>query len=487
MRPVPMITLLGVCSSGLLAGSGSGIFVDTQGDATIRRTDIGNDAPLPVGYEPIDLLELRLEGWEPFSPESDPYTGTTTSNDADIVRVQVKFDGLVCPPGPLALDGSSYDPYQYGDRPFFGYVEIDIDDQKNTGGEMMPLAKNRYLANVARFGASPLGSFSERIARTSDDIDSNFFTLPQIERTGGEFALAMCGCFTPSIVAQDGDMDSVFDAGETWVISGRFFERFNAFQPESALFGGSDFGLFDPVVDLRFEHDTGSDTTTVTLVFPITNAGASQLHGGSTQSLDLSLVNHTSIEEALDDLIAGASFASGALGELVDNWENRDVDDYRRPRDWNAHAIVGTAPTIKDPAALFVWTDIGFGEVIGDLNDDDLTDGLDSQIILDTIATEDGGPTDADGILNRQVSIMNFGPNFDLRDSNGDGLIADDDVLVSVCAADLNGDGALNFFDVSVFLSAYNAMDLLADFNGDGMFNFFDVSAFLSAYNAGCP
>ena len=55
------------------------------------------------------------------------------------------------------------------------------------------------------------------------------------------------------------------------------------------------------------------------------------------------------------------------------------------------------------------------------------------------------------------------------------------------CPADLNGDGVLNFFDVSAFLSAFNAMNPIADFDGNGLFNFFDVSAFLSAYNAGCP
>lgn len=57
----------------------------------------------------------------------------------------------------------------------------------------------------------------------------------------------------------------------------------------------------------------------------------------------------------------------------------------------------------------------------------------------------------------------------------------------SPCDADLNGDGVLNFFDVSAFLNAYNSMNPIADFTGDGAFNFFDVSAFLSAYNAGCP
>lgn len=59
--------------------------------------------------------------------------------------------------------------------------------------------------------------------------------------------------------------------------------------------------------------------------------------------------------------------------------------------------------------------------------------------------------------------------------------------IAAPCPADLNGDGVLNFFDVSAFLNGYNAMDPIADFTGDGVFNFFDVSAFLNAYNAGCP
>ncbi len=57
----------------------------------------------------------------------------------------------------------------------------------------------------------------------------------------------------------------------------------------------------------------------------------------------------------------------------------------------------------------------------------------------------------------------------------------------SSCPADLTGDGNLDFFDVSAFLSAYNSMDPSADFTGDGVYDFFDVSAFLGAYNAGCP
>ncbi len=57
----------------------------------------------------------------------------------------------------------------------------------------------------------------------------------------------------------------------------------------------------------------------------------------------------------------------------------------------------------------------------------------------------------------------------------------------AACLADFTGDGVLNFFDVSAFLSAFSASDPAADLNGDSMHNFFDVSDFLSAFAAGCP
>ncbi len=55
------------------------------------------------------------------------------------------------------------------------------------------------------------------------------------------------------------------------------------------------------------------------------------------------------------------------------------------------------------------------------------------------------------------------------------------------CPADLNGDGSLNFFDVSAFIIAFSGMQPAGDFNGDGQYNFFDVSAFIIAFSAGCP
>ena len=65
--------------------------------------------------------------------------------------------------------------------------------------------------------------------------------------------------------------------------------------------------------------------------------------------------------------------------------------------------------------------------------------------------------------------------------------IFDASSCVASCPADLNGDGYLDFFDISAFLAAFSSQDPIADFTNDSIWDFFDVSAFLSAFNAGCP
>ncbi len=47
--------------------------------------------------------------------------------------------------------------------------------------------------------------------------------------------------------------------------------------------------------------------------------------------------------------------------------------------------------------------------------------------------------------------------------------------------------GTLNFFDISAFLTAFDAGDSAADINNDGVFNFFDISDYLTIFSAGCP
>ena len=57
----------------------------------------------------------------------------------------------------------------------------------------------------------------------------------------------------------------------------------------------------------------------------------------------------------------------------------------------------------------------------------------------------------------------------------------------SGCQADINGDGSLDFFDVSAFLQAFIAGDPIADITHDSIFDFHDISVFLGLYATGCP
>ncbi len=68
------------------------------------------------------------------------------------------------------------------------------------------------------------------------------------------------------------------------------------------------------------------------------------------------------------------------------------------------------------------------------------------------------------------------------------------DVAPPPCRPDLFPavpDGVLNFFDLSTFISLFNAQNPAADFfpvaAGDGLFNFFDISTYIAEFNAGCP
>ena len=56
------------------------------------------------------------------------------------------------------------------------------------------------------------------------------------------------------------------------------------------------------------------------------------------------------------------------------------------------------------------------------------------------------------------------------------------------CPVDINGDGFVNFFDIQLFITAFNAGDAsIADWNGDGLVNFFDIQLYITDFNAGCP
>jgi len=55
------------------------------------------------------------------------------------------------------------------------------------------------------------------------------------------------------------------------------------------------------------------------------------------------------------------------------------------------------------------------------------------------------------------------------------------------CPADFEGDGTLNFFDISKFINAYANNDQLADMTLDGQLDMNDLFEYIKVFNEGCP
>lgn len=487
MKQLVAISLLAVAALPARGTEWSALWLDPVGDADFRRTDIGNDGLLPP-VDPIDLISVELNSWSTPTPTTDPYTGWPVSH-GHLFRMRLEFDGLVSPPGPLGigLAGGTHDPFRFGPRPVYGFIDLDVDEDKSTGGELWSVAQNRFLANVARFGTTPRGSISERVAVWGRDINSNFNSEPQFERSGAEFAFVLCGCWEPTIVSQTGDADGEFDEGETWIIRGRFFERAISFASLSGFWGGSDFGQFDPLVNVRWRHDEAVDRTIVELVFPLDMQGAALLAGQPVEPEDSSLSNHTSFREALADLVDNAGFAGGHLRTLWREWESQNPSDLLAPGEWKVTALIGTTYASSQVDARYVWTDVGFDLTRGDVNGDGAADALDRTRVNAFIAQYDGSSWDCDGALDGRVTLCDFAGNFCLYDFNSDGVIDACDAGTLGHGADLNNDGLVNFFDVSIFLQAFSSQHPLADWNADGAFNFYDVSGYLQVFSTGCP
>ena len=412
-------------------------------------------------------------------------------NHADLFRLDLEFYGVVNPPGPASP--ADYNPFQFGPSPVYGYIELDVDRDQDTGGEFTSAAKTKYLANVGRFGRLPQGSIGDRVIKFGADIDTNFFTEPFFERSGADFLLAFCGCYPTTIVDEiSGNGDQTFDPGETWIVRGGFFQRAGGHQPACSSRGGAagqQTGLYVPWVTLRWSHSQITNKTTITLVYALTMDGAGQLAGQPPEQPNLNVDDQTSVCEALRDLILGAPFLAPQTAPwyLSHRWAGRHASDYLDPTKWDATALFGTAYEEPSDGYTFAWTDTGFGEVPLDLNGDGVASVVDRQVIRDAIDQLDGGPFDAEGsaVENGSVRLVHPGLNFHLADVDGDGLICRFD-LGAYCPADFNRDGVVNILDFIAFLNAYTTGDLRADFSGNGVLDPLDFPFFMNAVAVGC-
>ncbi|MCA9275849.1 MAG: hypothetical protein KDA29_07480 [Phycisphaerales bacterium] len=208
-----------------------------------------------------------------------------------------------------------------------------------------------------------------------------------------------------------------------------------------------------------------------------------------------------SIDFTYDPTLVGAPTDQGGDGFMDISIESAGDVFKITPGDFNDHAPTGITQF------RFVPGDLDFD---GDADADDLA-LFDAQLLeADFDATEDyidpdSGMPIADPnnpgmnfqsyvFQNRLANAYLSARSLDPSDGSDSPSAADRMVLAGLVgpvmcnAADYAEPlGELNFFDVSAFLSLYNAADSAADLNGDGSFNFFDVSLFLSAYSNGCP
>ena len=471
-------------------------WLDPVGDAVIRETDIGGPTTFNANALP-DIVSLSIVPWQATDPVNDPYTGQQVpAAGADLFRLDVVLAGLFNPPGLLF----PFQPAAFGPRPVFLDVEIDLDNNTDSGGEMQPIAVERYLGNVGRFGALPSGTLGARAATSSTDYDNFFSVGRQFERSGIDMTLALCGCGDIFAVTEIGDQNGVMDPGETFIVNGEFLERFRALNPYSGVFG-SFSGAYLVTVDVRYQHDIATNRTTVTLVYPLTQEGASLLTGEPLQPADSSVANHTSVQELMFSTIRDSSgccapiFNDPDVVALTIPWQNPNWTDpasvlaqanqFLDPAQWRATVLAGTAYTtpFTNP---YVWTDIGFGARFADLNADGVLTGADEAALAAIITALDGDPAhDADLTTNGIIVVPDPGPNFEIADLNGDGIVNSADVGVLILArTDLNSDGRINGADISFILSSFGpCTDCSADLNNDGVVNGADISNILSNWN----
>jgi hypothetical protein len=207
---------------------------------------------------------------------------------------------------------------------------------------------------------------------------------------------------------------------------------------------------------------------------------------------------------AFDTLPGGEliTHVSVSFGDIADN-------DGKVGSDALTIAILNDPNNDHDPSDAQVlsltqgtWRDTGFGEFISyPITPTEVSNIFFVAIMMDVI--EGANPASADPnspsagtrswlFYNPEPNLDNLGKSpFKLRLSESPFpsafMIRAHATVAIDCIVDYNNDGELNFFDVSVFLSAFNLSDPLADINGDGKYNFFDVSAFLTLYSNGCP
>lgn len=110
-------------------------------------------------------------------------------------------------------------------------------------------------------------------------------------------------------------------------------------------------------------------------------------------------------------------------------------------------------------------------------------------VSIDSSAGAGGNPSAATATLTLTSVSPTDAASYDCIVANACGSVTSDEATLTVCAADFNCDGFLDFFDYDAFVDCFETEVCgagSADFNGDGFVDFFDYDEFVLAFEAGC-
>jgi len=411
---------------------------DPIGDVAVRRTDPGADGRLDlIAHWLPDIHSYTLGQWQPYMPQASRFDGVW-DDEGEFFRLDVRFEGLANPPGTMGRNGYPWEPFKYGPSPVFGFIELNVDASFGTGGEL-EFPEYRYLGNVARWGGQPsVGGFVGRVASDDSAFDGDMATTPYVDRSGEEFHLSLIGqgkVDHDEIIRSD-HTDWWFGPGETWIVPGWLLHRSHAYEPFSYA-GPFASGDYEVYVKLRFRHNIPSNVTTMTLVYPLTNVGSMQMRGDAQiEDLDTDPTNQNSIQEALNELVLSVLYPwpdwpSDPDWVIISDWGNyglwpdpNNVDQFLNPMGWRINIQMGGTYTEFEGQAAFAWSDVWPNVVAGDFNGSGEIDQEDLALFYHFLTTSDGEPElDADGTVNDEVLIFDFGPGFNIHDIDYNGLV----------------------------------------------------------------
>lgn len=426
---------------------------DDRADRSIRRTDSGATADLSLGRHRVpELVGLRLSNWSPSLASTSLFEGCWSSAGG-FVRLEVAFKGLVNPPGRVGISTPAYAPFEYGPNPVSGFIEIDVDDNVDTGGNYTN-PENTYTGNIARFGGLPTNpELFDRIARLGVDVGEFTASTPHVERSGEDFHLALFGDLIDGVTEVSGDGDGIFEAGEVWTIRGPLLHRAHGYAIFTSANGD---GEYEPVVDIEFRHDVAADVTVVSLVYPLNNQAAAMISGSAVQPSDDNGDNDNSIYEGLLDLKSSLANLNPQLPQhpaypLIDAWNTEDPAQYLDASHWRVTCLVGMSYPAQDLFGAFIaWTDAYPSVRQGDFNGDGVVTADDVTSFDAFVSQYDGvSPIDNDNAINGRIMLSDFGPNFSLFDLDDNGSVDEFDRAAIPIDGDVNRDGLVTIADAS--------------------------------------